>query len=136
MPGCESDRDRPYDPSVSPKAKHELVRDHLDTARDDLSGGREKDAVNALFYAAEAAAVALADSHGIDTKKLHYLKADAATELHRRGVLETDLGPLLRELNQARKDIWYEGDEPDFGRSLADVLVDVEALVVEAEAQA
>ena len=32
----------------------------FETAREDLGGGREKDAVNALFYAAEAAVVALA----------------------------------------------------------------------------
>jgi len=45
-------------------------------------------------------------------------------------VLEEDLAPLLRQLNQARKDIWYEGDDPDFGgRSLEDVLAEVEKLV-------
>lgn len=66
---------------MSPKEKKKLAREHLETARDDLGGGREKDAINALFYAAEAAeaaVVALADAHGIDTKKRHYLKADAA----------------------------------------------------------
>jgi hypothetical protein len=45
---------------VSPKAKKDLAREHLETARDDLSGDREKDAINALFYAAEAAVVAAA----------------------------------------------------------------------------
>jgi hypothetical protein len=45
------------------------------------------------------------------------------------------LGPgrselLPSQLNQARKDIWYEGDDPDFGgRSLEDVFTDVEKLV-------
>ncbi len=121
---------------MSPKPKRELAREHLETAREDLGGGREKDAVNALFYAAEAAVVALADAHGIETSKKHYLKADAATELHRRGLLGDDFGPLLRQLNQARKDIWYEGDEPDFDQALEDVLADVETVVLEAEGTA
>ena len=114
---------------MSPKPKRELAREHLETAREDLDRQHEKDAVNALFYAAEAAVVALADAHGIDTRRKHYLKADAATELHRRGLLRGDFGPLLRQLNQARKDVWYEGVEPDFDRALEDMLADVEALV-------
>ncbi len=91
--------------------------------------------MNALFYAAEAAVVALSDAHGIDTKLHHGLKADAATELHRRGVLDEDFGPLLRQLNQARKDIWYEGDDPQLDRGLEEISGDVERLVVAAEAQ-
>jgi hypothetical protein len=38
------------------------------------------------------------------------LKADA-TELHERGVLDSDFGPLMKHLNQARKDAWCEGEE-------------------------
>ena len=63
--------------------------------------------INAMFYAAEAAIVAIADRAGIETKQRHWLKAEAATELHERGVLDEDCGPLLRQLNQARKDVWY-----------------------------
>lgn len=121
---------------MSPKAKHVLAREHLETARDDLDGGREKDAINALFYAAEAAVVSLTDKHGIATQRQHGLKADGATELHRRGVLRHDVGPLLKDLNQARKDIWYEGDDPELRQSLQDSFADVETLVTEAEAQA
>lgn len=120
---------------MSPKAKHQLAREHLETARDDLDGAREKDAVNALFYAAEAAVVALSDAHGIDTKRHHGLKADAATELHQRGVVHEDYGPLLRQLNQARKDIWYEGDDPQLDRTLEEIAGDVEQLVEVAEAE-
>jgi uncharacterized protein (UPF0332 family) len=90
---------------------------------------RVNDAVNALFYAAEAAVVALADQHGIDTKKHHGLKADAARELHKKGVLAEDYGPVLRMLNQARKDIWYEGEEPELNGDLEDMVVQVEELV-------
>lgn len=121
---------------MSPKSKKELASEHLETAIDDLGGGREKDAINALFYAAEAAVVALADAHGIDTKRCHYLKADAARELYVRGVLKHDFGPLLKQLNQARKDIWYEGDEPELDQSLADIVADLETLVSVAEARA
>lgn len=53
---------------------------------------RLNDAVNALFYAGEAAVVALADLHEIDAKKHHGLKADAATELHNKGVVRSRWG--------------------------------------------
>ncbi|MGH2715573.1 MAG: HEPN domain-containing protein [Thermoleophilaceae bacterium] len=114
---------------MSPKGKAQLAQEHLETALDDLNGGREKDALNAFFYATEAAIVAISDAHGIDTKRHHGLKADAATELHQRQVLADDFGPLLRQLNQARKDVWYEGDEPQLDRSLEEIAADVERLV-------
>lgn len=120
---------------MSPKAKRELAREHLETAREDLNEGHDKDAVNALFYAAEAAVVALADHHGIDTKQQHSLKAEAATELHQQGLVSEDFGPLLRSLNQARKHIWYEGDDPDLDESLEEILGHVETLVEAAEQQ-
>lgn len=120
---------------VVPRPKHELAREHLMLARSDIDDEDERGAVNALFYAAEAAAVAIADVHEVDTERNHRLKADAATELYARGVLERDCGPLLRKLNQARKDIWYEGEEPDFGdQDLESVADDVEWLVQAAEA--
>ena len=97
---------------MSPKAKDELAADHLLVAREALDNERPGDALNALFYGSEAAIVALADANGIGTKKNHHLKASAAAELHQKGVLKTDFGPLLRQLNQGRKDYWYEGDDP------------------------
>lgn len=78
--------------------------------------------------------MALADVHGIDTKQSHRLKADAATELHARGVPGYDFGPLIKQLNQARKDAWYEGEEPELDQSLEDMLADVGTLVAEAKA--
>lgn len=119
---------------MSPRDKRELAREHLDDARTAIDAERLKDAVNALFYAGEAAVVAVAEHHGIDTKKHHAVKADAATQLHSEGALDQDYGPLLRTLNQARKDIWYEGEEPELSDEL-DVIADqVEALVEAAEA--
>lgn len=49
-----------------------------------------------LFYAGEAAVVALAEAHGIDTKKSHVLKATAASQLHQKGVLGNSGGSSLR----------------------------------------
>jgi hypothetical protein len=59
--------------------------------------------------------VALGELHGIDTERQHWRKAEAATELHTRGILSTDLSPILELLNQARKDAGYEGEDPDLG---------------------
>lgn len=119
---------------MTPKRKHELAREHVDDARAALDDGRVKDAVNALFYASEAAIVSIAEHNGIDTKQHHGLKAGAATQLHRSGVLESDYGPLLRALNQARKDIWYDGEEPELDDELELIASRVEELVIAAEA--
>lgn len=115
---------------MSPRSKSELAHDHLKAARDDLDGERTGDAINALFYAGEAAVVALAETHGIDTKKNHFLKASAASQLHQQGMLEHDLGPLLKDLNQARKDYWYEGEDPEI--DLETTYEEIEWLVDEA----
>jgi uncharacterized protein (UPF0332 family) len=119
---------------VSPKDKRQLAREHLEDGLAAVQDERLKDAVNALFYAAEAAVVAIAERHEIDTKKRHELKADAAVRLHKAGVLAEDYGPLLRALNQARKDIWYEGDEPELEGELDAIAAEVEHLVEAAEA--
>jgi hypothetical protein len=56
-----------------------------------------------LFLALEAAIVAIADKHGIDTQKQHWKKADTAAELHRTGVLPHDFSSTLRLLNEAAR---------------------------------
>ncbi len=66
---------------MSPRAKHELAREHLSTAQRELDGGAFVPAIMFLHLAAEAAVVALAESEGIDTRRRHDLKADAAGEL-------------------------------------------------------
>ncbi|HKG38890.1 MAG TPA: hypothetical protein VKB25_07860 [Conexibacter sp.] len=117
---------------MSPKPKRELARQHLETARVDLDGERYGDALNAMFHAAEAAVVWLADHHGIETRRLHWVKAEAAERLHAEGATDDDHGDLLRDLNQGRKDYWYDGEELDPDELRAH-LVAVEALVVDAE---
>jgi hypothetical protein len=77
---------------VSPKAKRELAREHCESARLDIDEGREKDALSALLYAAEAAIVALADRHEVETRKHHGRKADDASDLYERGLLSDDFG--------------------------------------------
>jgi hypothetical protein len=127
-------RGRPYAAVITPKSKDKLARQHLDTARGDLDAERKGAALSALFYAAEAAIDYLADSHGIDTKKKHWLKAEAAAQLHKQGVLKADFETLLSSLNQERKDFWYEGEEPDL--DLEDTYTETEELVEAAEAEA
>jgi HEPN domain len=124
-----------YALNVSPKEKRQLAREHLEDGLAAVQDERLKDAVNALFYAAEAAVVAIAERHKIDTKRQHELKADAAVRLHEAGVLGENYGPLLRALNQARKDIWYEGEEPELNEDLENIAAEVEALVAAAQAQ-
>lgn len=87
-----------------------------------------------LHLAAEAAVVSLAEQKGIDTKKCHDRKADAAHELFRRGILADDLSESLRSLNQSRKDATYEGEDPDFNEEELDALsARIETIVTAAE---
>ena len=85
-----------------------------------------------MFHAAESAVVWMADSQGIDTRRQHWAKADAAERLHQLGVTTSDHGDLLRDLNQGRKGYWYDGEEFDHDE-LATWLAEVEQLVVDAE---
>jgi uncharacterized protein YutE (UPF0331/DUF86 family) len=119
---------------MSPKSKVELARQHIGTARADLDDERTGEAINALFYAAEAALDFLADKHSINTQRKHYLKAKAAQTLHKKGVLANDYSSLLNDLNDARKAVWYAGDEPDM--NVEDAYADVEAFVEAAEVEA
>ena len=119
---------------MSPKSKLELARQHLETARDDLDGDRTGEAINALFYSAEAAVDYLSAKHSIDTQKKHWLKSKAATTLHQNGVVDADYSKLLSDLNDARKAVWYSGDEPDINAE--DAYADVEAFVEAAEGAA
>lgn len=119
---------------MSPKAKHELAREHLTTAQRELDEGAIVPAIMFLHLAAEAAVVSLAEQEGIDTKKRHDRKADAAHELFRRGILADDLSESLRSLNQSRKDATYEGEDPDFNEEELDALsARIETIVTAAE---
>jgi HEPN domain-containing protein len=119
---------------VSPKAKHRLAREHLDTARRELAQGAIVPAIMFLHLAAEAAVVALAERQGIDTRKRHDLKAEAAHRLFELGVVSDDRSEPLRALNQTRKDATYEGEEPDLGRAELEGLFEkLEAVVRVAE---
>lgn len=60
----------------------------------------------------------------------------AARELRSKGVLPTDLSELHQLLNEERKAMFYEGEDPDLGElSIEDVVHDVETAVRMAEAE-
>ena len=62
---------------------------------------------------------------------------EAATELKDKGVLQKDLSVLHRLLNEERKAMFYEGEDPELGElSIEDVLVEIETAVSTAEAEA
>lgn len=119
---------------MSPRAKHELAREHLNRG---LAGVASEDATEAvawLFLALEAAIVAIAEAHDVEVTPHHWKKADVARRLHRDGVIGRDFTGLLELLNEARKVATYDGDDPDLGEaSLEDLAADVEAAVVIAE---
>jgi len=119
---------------VSPKAKAQLAREHLDRALPAVTVEDHTEAVTWLFAALEAAIVAVAERHGIDTKKQHWKKAEVAKQLHDSGALPHDFSDTLDILNEARKVAVYEGDEPDLGdQSLEGIAADVETAVELAE---
>lgn len=119
---------------MSPKAKAQLAREHLERALPAVTAEDYTEAVTWLFAALEAAIVAIAERHGIDTKKRHAKKAEAAKQLHDSGSLPHDFSDTLDILNEARKVAVYEGDEPDLGdQSLEDIAADVEKAVELAE---
>jgi hypothetical protein len=58
------------------------------------------------FYALEAAVEAAALRHGLETRRAHWAKAEAAERLHREFGLPA-VSELLRDLNEARKSEAY-----------------------------
>jgi hypothetical protein len=120
---------------VSPKAKSELAREHLNRALPAVTAEDYTEAVTWLFASLEAAIVAVAEQHGLNTEKQHRKKAEVAEALYREKHLSADYSDLLDTLNHSRKEAVYEGEEPDLGeRSLEDVAIEVESAVEEAEA--
>lgn len=119
---------------MSPRAKHELAREHLNRGLAGVAAGDPTEAVAWLFLSLEAAIVSVAEKHGLDTKKQHWKKAEVAAELHSSGVLPHDFSDALLLLNEARKVATYDGDEPDLdGRPLEEIAADVEDAVGLAE---
>jgi hypothetical protein len=122
---------------VSPRAKHELAREHFERGIAGIAADDVTEAVTWLFLGLEAAIVSVADRHGLDTRKQHWVKAAVAQDLHARGVLPRDYSETLRVLNEARKVATYDGDEPDLEeRSLEDIAAEVESAVECAEQEA
>jgi hypothetical protein len=110
---------------MSPQSKAGLAREHFTRASGAFAAGDPVAGVMFLHLAAEAAVVALSELQGIATERQHWRKGQAATELHTRSILSTDLGPILELLNQARKDAGYEGEDPNFGDWTSEDLLNI-----------
>ena len=122
---------------MSPKAKPQLAREHLERALPAVVAEDYTEAVTWLFASLEAAVAALADQHGVSIEPKHWKKAEVAEQLFAQGAVSTDLAPALRALNNARKKAVYEGEEPDLGdRSLDELATEIEGAVELAEAGA
>ncbi|MGH2941422.1 MAG: hypothetical protein ACRDLN_01410 [Solirubrobacteraceae bacterium] len=120
--------------SMAPRSKAVLAREHLDRALPAVAAEDHAEAVAWLFVSLEAAIVAVADAQGLDTRQAHWRKAEVAAELHAAGVLPTDYADTLQLLNEARKAVFYEGEDPDLGeQSLEDIASIVESAVEQAE---
>jgi hypothetical protein len=88
------------------------------------------------FASLEAAIDALAEKHGITTGERHWRRRDAATQLHGKGVLPKDVSDLHQLLNEERKAMFYEGEDPDLGElTIEDVIRVVETAVRMAQAE-
>ncbi|MGI8728874.1 MAG: hypothetical protein ACR2LK_02595 [Solirubrobacteraceae bacterium] len=122
---------------MAPRSKVVLAREHLERALPAVVAKDHVEAVAWLFVSLEAAIVAVADAQGLDTKKAHWKKAEVAAELHASGLLPTDYADTLKLLNEARKAVFYEGEDPDFGgQALEDIASTVESAVERAEQMA
>lgn len=116
---------------MSPKAKSELAREHLDRA---LSDDDPVERVHWLFVALEAAIDSLAAEHGVPTGPSHPKRVQAAEALAQANVVKEEVAELLDRLNEARKDMEYEGGELDpEDWNLDDVTAEVESTVELAE---
>jgi biotin operon repressor len=122
---------------VSSKSKVEIAREHLSKAQEEAAGDDLRDAIQWSFASLEAAIDALAEKHGIEIEAKHWRRAEAATELHEKDLLPQDLSDLHRLLNEERKGMFYEGEDPELGDlSMEDVLSEIETAVEIAEAEA
>ncbi|HEU4706611.1 MAG TPA: HEPN domain-containing protein [Solirubrobacterales bacterium] len=120
---------------MAPKPKVEVAREHLSKAQEEAAAGDLKDAVQWSFASLEAAIDALAAKHGIVIEEQHWRRRDAAHELMLKGVLPRDLSDLHQLLNEERKAMFYEGEEPELGDlSIENILSEVEVAVKVAEA--
>jgi hypothetical protein len=121
---------------MTSKPKVEVAREHLSKAQQEAAAGDLRDAVQWSFASLEAAIDALAERNGIAIEEQHWRRRDAARELRAKGVLPKDLSELHQLLNEERKAMFYEGEDPDLGElSIEDVLHEIETAVRMAEAE-
>jgi hypothetical protein len=119
------------------KSKVQIAAEHLRKAQTEAEAGDLSDAVQWCFASLEAAIDALAEPRGLPIDQKHWQRRAAASRLHAEGVLPKDLAPLHDKLNEIRKGVFYEGEDPDLeGEAIDDILSDVEVAVSVARGEA
>lgn len=114
-------------------AKGGAARAHLRRAQHAIDVRDWGAAVVWLNASAQAALDAVAAREGIDTARSAHRRAAVARDLHGRGLLPNDVLPLMVRLNDERKQVLYEGSDPDLrGRTWAGAVEEVERLVTAA----
>ncbi len=93
-----------------------------------------EDAVTWAFYAYENGIVAVAEKLGLDWQKTHVSKVKIANELHEQDILSVDIGPVIENLNELRKDVQYGEPGPELQEvDLEDLATQLEEFVDEVE---
>lgn len=117
---------------MSPKPKNEVAREHLKKAREEAGNGDVRAVVIWAFPALEAAIDALAEANGIVVKEDHWKRMQTASDLREQGAFDQDLSSLHRLLNEERKGIAYDGEDPDLGGFSVKEILDVIELAIDA----
>jgi hypothetical protein len=107
---------------------------HMNRALNACNSNDIEVAVTWAFYAYENAIVAAAERFGINWKKNHFSKAQAARELYNRKHLSVDVGDKIAEFNTLRKDVQYGEHGPDLlSVNLQDLASELENFISDVE---
>lgn len=90
-----------------------LAKRHLERVQAAEFGDDPESAVMWGFYAYENCVTALAARYGLRWTQNHREKAELARQLYNDGFVSRDIGDELEELNRLRKDVAYDGPEPE-----------------------
>jgi hypothetical protein len=61
----------------------------------------------------------------------HWKRMQTASDLYERGVVDQDLSSLHRLLNEERKGIAYDGEDPDLGGLSVEEILDAIELAID-----
>ncbi len=110
-----------------------LARKHLERVEAATWDPKEPEvAVTWAFYAYENAVVAVAEKLGVNWQKTHLSKVKIANELRSSGKLSVDVGPIIANLNELRKDVQYGEPGPELEEiDLEDMAIQLEKFIDE-----